>query len=665
MATNYERLLQNIGEEKKPFIVCDVETTGLMNGNDNRVTQIALASYDYNKSTGQYELQDKIFMLRKADKKVLENIEKNEIPNRDNAEQQLYEEYKYNITREIKAVEKKKSVAESKGDAHNESLYAGQLQTLYEKRAYFDNIPSYKEVQRIETNISNPIARGFLDNAISEVVSRVDIKIEEMQKATKLVDILKLQGIKLDDYRKEREGLTDSELAIGVANFLKKYQKDDTVFVNNGAYSTAHYLEKSGIVIGNKENTIDLTQAERSMHGGKSEWTADVSRFAENYTKDTGNEIKYFDAFTKALCMGEMTVSACDLTLVNTSEKYLENMVKEQAESKDEDYVMSQTRAMSLDWVFADRRDFEYADYHFDSLEYVDFGNDRRYVDIDKMFEVNDNFEVTLEGEKTPIKTWEELGAKIKALNSDISKELLEQIHEKYLEISDRAVEQKNEQKLEDIPEPMKENIEKVRNTETEKTKAEEILEAKESQLASLISQLKKTTDKTDETRQALRNKEELLRQKFLDKVTPVFNGMLELQKQLTKAQLGTIPETEVKINGTKYVIASFYNSMTEANEINILNKSREVHLCKYQNEIASIPTLRSSESSYKEPVPIESYEEILKVLPKIRDVYYDKVMDILNEKIKLQDTAREKIEDTLDAYENLEQKIEETDFER
>ena len=79
----------------------------------------------------------------------------------------------------------------------------------------------------------------------------------------------------------------------------------------------------------------------------------------------------------------------------------------------------------------------------FNSLEYIDFGSERRYVDIDKMFEVNDNFEITLEGEKEPIKNWNELEEKIKALNGQVSPELLNRIQEKYEELSKFVREQK------------------------------------------------------------------------------------------------------------------------------------------------------------------------------------------------------------------------------
>ncbi len=42
--TNYEKLTNAIGE-RKPFIACDISTTGVMNGNSNAVTQIAFVSF--------------------------------------------------------------------------------------------------------------------------------------------------------------------------------------------------------------------------------------------------------------------------------------------------------------------------------------------------------------------------------------------------------------------------------------------------------------------------------------------------------------------------------------------------------------------------------------------------------------------------------------------
>ena len=72
---NLSRLESGIRDNHRPFIVYDVETTGVMNGNDNRITQVALASYAYNEREKCYDLQDKIFMLAKPDASVLRNIQ--------------------------------------------------------------------------------------------------------------------------------------------------------------------------------------------------------------------------------------------------------------------------------------------------------------------------------------------------------------------------------------------------------------------------------------------------------------------------------------------------------------------------------------------------------------------------------------------------------------
>ena len=637
--TNYEKLIKNIKEEKKPFIALDVETTGVMNGNDNRLTQVALASYDYNKETGKYELQDKIFMLRKADREILENIEKSEVPSKENAETVLYNDFKYSITKEIKSQQTQLDKAESKGDDAKASLIAGKIQTLNEKKKYFDQIPTFGEVRRLFSNVTYDISRGFLQDAVTYVENKLNDKIAEMKDADKLDKILSVQGIRLEEYRKCREGLTDSELAIGVTNFLNKYQKDDTVFINNGTYFTNHYLEKSGITIGDKDNTIDLTQAERSMHGGKSEWTASIDRFAENYMNDTGREIRIFDAFTKALCIGEMTMSACEMSLINTSEKYLENMVKEQAESKDSDYVMSKTRAMSLEWIpdFGDRYD---ADYHFNSLEYVDFGNDRRYVDINKMFEINDNFEVTLEGEKTPIKTWPELEAKIKALNADISKELLDKIHDKFKETISRAYEQKDEKKKEelfaDIPEEKRKKMADMRDylkrSKEGRLTEDEILKEKENEIMGLVSRLKKTYDEKTSAAKTLAEKEPAIKQKFEAKILPIIN---QIKNLLDKADINSIKssvsieENDPGMDGmttkTRYEIDITINPTCHFLKLN----DGSHNLFRY--DYNSNSPRGKEEISYK----VYDVKDILKAIKPLKTHLYNDVAELLNQRIQ------------------------------
>ena len=63
--TNKEKLQSYVKNQKRPVIVYNVETTGIMDGNDNRITQIALAAYNYNHGNEMYELQDHMFLLAK------------------------------------------------------------------------------------------------------------------------------------------------------------------------------------------------------------------------------------------------------------------------------------------------------------------------------------------------------------------------------------------------------------------------------------------------------------------------------------------------------------------------------------------------------------------------------------------------------------------------
>ncbi len=401
---NLDKLKSMIGTDHKDFIVYDVETTGVMNGNDNRITQVGLAAYTYNKDKRQYELQDQIFMLARPDEAVLYAIRKNQEITDENIYRRVKEEYLYSL---YKSKNSKYTKDEVRSDPDK-----------------FLAMPEYKE---------------YCDKSRDKMEA-------QMKTEPTLEDTLSSQGIDLYNYVHEGKGLSDAQMQAGITEFLNRYAKNrDVVFINNGTYYTRHYMEKEGLTLGNNaDNTIDLTQAERSLKGGDGAWTANFTTFAKNYKADTGKEIKIFDALTKSLCMGEMTTSAVAIPLELNSKKYLENAVKTAAFEQDDAYVMSIARLNQMSWAIAE--DTTIGDYYFSSLEYVDFGNDRRYVDLDKMFEVNDNFEITLEGEKTPIKTWEELEAKIKALNAEISPELLENIHEKYEELYADAMEKKAEQ---------------------------------------------------------------------------------------------------------------------------------------------------------------------------------------------------------------------------
>ena len=386
--TNYDKLTEQIRKERKPFIVFDVETTGVMNGNDNRITQIALAKYEWNES--RYELQDKIFMLAKGNDDVIRAIQDREKPTEDNARRILGEEFDYKST-------------------HQKTF------------AYTDK---------------------------EEYISKnLDSKIKEMENAPKIDEILSLQGIDSTNWLSSKDGLTSEEMAIGVMEFMNKYDNENVSLVTNGTYYAKHYLDKEGIVLDkDNEQTIDMVQAKRSWKGGGSEWTADVKDFAVEYEKENGKHIETFDALTKALIYGEMVGKATGYDISNRSVNYLANAVKESA-SKDEGYNLTQTELHNSLHIYSDMWDaWDVADYHFDSLEFVDFGNEKVYVDIDAMFEVNDNFEITLEGDKEPIKSWEELEDKIRSLNANISDKLLDQIKEKYEELEMSAENQRKEQ---------------------------------------------------------------------------------------------------------------------------------------------------------------------------------------------------------------------------
>ncbi len=434
MGTNYDKLMTEIGEKKSPFIVYDVETTGVMNGKGNCITQIALAAYEF--KNGQYELTDNLFMLAKPNPEVIKSLIEADMERVNNPKKVVFDrlksDYIYSLIKNEADEDKKEKI---KKDA--DSL--DYLDFSYEKPWFVCT----------NENPANPdMVEDFRQYANS--YSRYEKKLDEVLNEKRIDEVFRKQGVELDTYLADDEGLTNAEMQVGITEFLSKYHKDNTVFVNNGTYFAKHYMEKAELSFlgkdDDKDKVIDLVQAQRSIKGGQTRWTADIETFAKNYKSSTGKEIKVFDALTKALCMGDITAKACGFEVSLTSENYLQKKVTESALSKDFDYVLSEARASAMKWNIATERDFYDADYHFSSLSYVNFGNDRRYVDVDKMFEMNDNFEITLEGEKTPIKTWEELETKIKSLNADISDELLDKIHEKYEEIRGKADKQRKEQ---------------------------------------------------------------------------------------------------------------------------------------------------------------------------------------------------------------------------
>lgn len=536
--TNLEKL-KNATKERKPFIVFDVEATGIMNGNDNHITQIAFAVYDWNQSTLRYELQDNLFMLAKARPDSLAEIEERQRPTRRNAERMLKGEYVYAYRNEINRVvtnclNRQKTITENtlpkyegrlagmsaravKGRENLERLIKEQKDKLAREKAleeklrdlyhYFekDGEPLYaRDIEEMsvsdinamvntlkEDDVYNDLigtvitkentfynkayilnmtglmndakAHGYSDRAnyIKETLDKkcdsfeeysekkINEKLKQLREYENLDTVLSSQGIDKNKWISEGLGLTVGEMQTGINEFLKKYKNDNTFYATNGTRYASHYLTKDGVVIPgiNGNMTIDLIQAEKSRGNGptSNRWSANIGDFAEIYKSETSKEIKTFDAYTKALCFAEMVSKAANVTISNRSVNQMANAVTEKAMSMDKDYVMSASRASSLNWRIATEYEFNHSAYHFNSLEYVDFGGSKRYIDIDKMFEVNDNFEVTLEGEKEPIKTWEELENKIKALNSNISEQLLDKIKDKFMEIEGRALKDKHE----------------------------------------------------------------------------------------------------------------------------------------------------------------------------------------------------------------------------
>ena len=235
--------------------------------------------------------------------------------------------------------------------------------------------------------------------------------------------------------------------------------------------------------------------------------------------------------------MSEMACGMTENKVRHNSVHRLGEKVKEEAFKMDDKYVMSAVRASSLKWVPASVGEFYHADYVFNSLEYVDFGNSRRYVDLDAMFALNDNFEVTLEGEKTPIKNWEELENKIKALNAEISPKLLERIKDKFEEVKKEAELEKGKMKEAmgiDIP-PYEKSREEHDDfeeedfeEENEEEPEEEIPEEKEEAMTfeKCLEMMKKSSDD---------------RKRMEDEIKELKNSKMELQKEKIRGIISEI----------------------------------------------------------------------------------------------------------------------------
>jgi len=439
MGQHYDRLLTEIGQNHAPFIVYDLETTGRMNGHDNRITQIALTAYLWNLASDRYELRDHMFILAKPDPDNLRSLIKRAEPTRENAREELRSEFMFKYGRaEKEAYEKcKEQHAKYKAliEDYRNGTYTGRFSLdLLKKRSheYAARAPYLKKLWDEKTaKLANndPSMQAECNKYIAD---HLDEKIDAMKKTPSLKEELALQGITLDTYIAGNLGLTGSEMQTGIMEFLSKYDSPDTIFITNGTYYQKHYLAKAGMGITKDWDHI-VDYAHILKENIKDPSKIRLSSFVEEYQKKTGKQIKTFDSFTKALCFAEMAASTCGVKISNRSLEQLTNAVKTEAFKNDENYVMSLSAMANHNWISIDKAIS--ATYTFSSLEFVQFGNDRRYVDLDKMFEVNDNFEITLEGEKEPIKTWDELEAKIKALNSHISNDLLEKIKTKYEEL--------------------------------------------------------------------------------------------------------------------------------------------------------------------------------------------------------------------------------------
>ncbi len=449
MGIHLDRLHNNIGASKHaPFIVYDVETTGRMNGHDNRITEVALAAYAWNPSANQYELQDNIFILAKPDIEQLKRLESLAKPTEENVRAELESEYAYNFGRKERQAYERCLTNIQTYEKHVADHLAGKYKGRFSFAVLSSRLSEYKDKLPGLKKAADDAAeyKAMVGDDIKEteeckayVKEHFDAKFNEMMNAPSLADELKVQGIDLKEYIKGELGCTSSEMQTGIAEFLKKRDSGETFFITNGTYFQKHYLSKAGMSIEKDPDMIvDYSLILREPDSGSVD--VRLGSFIKDYKTRTGKEIRTFDAFTKALCYAEIAAATCSVKLSNRSLEQLTNAVKEDAFKNDNNYVMSISAMANVNWApLRGSMEGLKIDYKFDSLEYVEFGNDRRYVDLDKMFEVNDNFEITLEGDKEPIKSWEELEAKIKALNSDISPELLEKIKTKFEEIEHKV----------------------------------------------------------------------------------------------------------------------------------------------------------------------------------------------------------------------------------
>ena len=499
--------LQSCISSHVPFIVFDVETTGIMNGANNKITQLALSLYQYNENSHKYEMQDHLFMLVKADKTAIDAIQLSEnIP--DSAViAKLQEEYLYSLT--TLANQCKHELIKLSSDYDSLSMEAA---ICTDKNKESELEASMKDVkgQIDRRNDFLDVYHGLIDNGKMnmEYVSQIDdckeyvtehfeSKKAEMQKnpTVSLDSILFAQGIDKTAWLESGDGLSLADIQLGLSAFLKNNFKENTIVITNGVKYVKHYLEKENLHFtadgaARPFKAIDIIKAAKEYSDihitQANKFACNFKEFADIFKLNTGKEIQNFDAFTKTICMAEMVCRVTGSAAVHSSEKDIKNSIKEAVmldtvpdENTAIPYVLDSAAVTSLKW------DPENTPYYssedgsrmFDALEYINFGNNKRYTDIDKLFEINKDFVITLEGEKTPIKSWDELEAKIKSYNADISSELLERIKYKFKEVEASIIEWQSEVIVPASEKP----IDKISLSEeqTDKNALQEILQNK------------------------------------------------------------------------------------------------------------------------------------------------------------------------------------------
>lgn len=435
---------QDIITDKKPIIAFTTNKLApSWKGFHSTVSQLALAAYKWNPDTDRYEIQDSIFMLAKQNpEEVTECIARTE-PSSENIERILKDEFMYIFTHKDKAdlikLLKKRIDLKDQIEAHIAGSYQGRFSLIVlqnrlkdveakidAQRQVIDEKEKVLAMYTREEILDTPEAKAYYEDPKKIKDTLIDLKGIDIQK------YLAEQGISLDEYKKGEIGLTSEEIQTGIDEFLKQYKTADTVFLTDNMKVEKHYLDKGSmsIIDPDFDKCVDLY----SMGKGVLKRILDLK---------ASKHIQVTDAFTKTLLCIQVFGGENRLMFSNSSLEQVVNDVKFDTFKNDNNYVMSLSSILNKNWKFVDGhiRGF----YNFSSLEHVTFGNDRRYVDIDKMFEVNNNFEITLEGTKEPIKSWEELEAKIKALNSDISETLLNKIKEKYEETRNLAEKKKEE----------------------------------------------------------------------------------------------------------------------------------------------------------------------------------------------------------------------------